>query len=67
MTAKEAFEEMIRYCDSLSKSAEILYRGERKAGVLAGIKMIRSRLVNRLEDVQQEELPTQEETQDAVS
>lgn len=67
MTAREAYEEMIRYCDSLSKSAEILYRGERKTGVLAGIKMIRSRLVNRLDDVQQEALQAQEETQDAVS
>ena len=64
MTARDAFEEMIRYCDSLSKSAELLYKGERKAGVLAGIKMIRNRLVNRIDDLDQNEEPTQQEEQE---
>ena len=56
MSGRAAFQEMIEFCDALSKAAERNYKGERKKGVLAGIKMVRDRAASRAKELEGEEV-----------
>lgn len=56
MTAKEALEQAVKYSDFLSRQANIMYKGERKKGVLAGIQMMRTKLEGMIRELDEQEV-----------